>query len=268
MHPNPEQPKRQEVIGGSFVLFAEQEQTEEKRNTDSGDIEHLSPGKMQCKYSCSFGSQLPGDSIVIDYLCRIQTLVFLLMQQFIRLSLIPFFAFIFLIPKTFAQTLTIVPASSYDSCAPFPLTLRADTTGIGIVEWPDGSKADTFVINDYGTYSATLTTLDTTLTDEFTISKIDCCYPVIANAFTPNGDGVNDDFGVRLKYCEVQILEFTVYSRWGELMFQAIRSTDRWDGLTLNGTEAPSDVYVYVTRFKVADEEEEKTQKGDVTLLR
>jgi len=193
---------------------------------------------------------------------------FHLMQILFRFSLSTYFVFILLISKTFAQTLTIVPASSYDSCAPFPLTLRADTTGIGIVEWPDGSKADTFVINDYGTYTATLMMLDTMLMDEFTISKIDCCHPVLANAFTPNGDGVNDDFGVKLKYCDVQILEFTVYSRWGELMFQAYETTDRWDGTTLNGTEAPSDVYVYVTRYKVADEEVEKSEKGNVTLLR
>jgi gliding motility-associated-like protein len=173
-----------------------------------------------------------------------------------------------LISKTFAQTLVIVPEAGYDTCAPFPLTLRADTTGIGIIEWSDGSKADSLIINDYGTYSATLTTLDTTLMAEFIIKEVDCCHPVIPNAFSPNGDGVNDDFGVKLKYCDVQILEFTVYSRWGELMFQAQETTDRWDGTTLNGTEAPSDVYVYVTRYRVGDEAGEKSEKGDVALLR
>jgi gliding motility-associated-like protein len=190
------------------------------------------------------------------------------MQPFARFFLSAFFACIFLISKTFAQTVTIMPEAGYDTCAPFPLTLRADTTGIGIVEWSDDSKADTLVVNDYGTYSVTLTTLGATVSDDFTISKIDCCHPVLANAFTPNDDGVNDKFGVMLKYCDVQILEFSVYSRWGELMFQALETTDRWDGTTLNGTEAPSDVYVYVTRYKVADEEVEKFEKGGVTLLR
>lgn len=190
------------------------------------------------------------------------------MQQIIRLSLTVSLILFFLIPKGFAQTLIIVPEPGYDTCAPFPLTLRADTTGIGVVEWSDGSKSDTLIINDYGTYSATLTTLDTVLSATFSIAQIDCCHPAVPNAFTPNDDGINDDFGVILKYCDVEILEFSVYSRWGELMFQAIRSTDRWDGTTMNGTEAPSDVYVYVTRYKVADETEEKSQKGDVTLLR
>jgi len=192
------------------------------------------------------------------------------MQQFIRLSSVTFFAFIFLISKSFAQPqLRIEAKSGYDTCAPFPLTLRAVTSVAGAFEWSDGSKADTLVINDYGTYSVILTTAGGGATDaEFSIEKLDCCHPVLANAFTPNNDGVNDDFGVRLKYCEVQILEFTVYSRWGELMFQAIETTDRWDGTTLNGTEAPSDIYVYVTRYKVADETVEKFEKGDVALLR
>lgn len=177
-------------------------------------------------------------------------------------------AFIGLISPSGAQSLSIVPKPGYDSCSPFPLVLRADTSGIGVVEWSNGVSSDSIIINTYGTYTAKLTTQDTVLNAEFSIAQIDCCHPAIPNAFTPNGDEVNDKFGVILRYCDVQILEFTVYSRWGELMFQALEDTDRWDGTTLNGTEAPSDVYVYVTRYKVADEIEEKFEKGEVTLLR
>lgn len=190
------------------------------------------------------------------------------MQQFARLIPFALFAIVFLNTRSDAQTLTIVPKPGYDSCSPFPLVLRADTTGIGVVEWSNGVTADSIVINTYGTFSVLLRTQDTVLKAEFSIAQIDCCHPAIPNAFTPNGDDVNDKFGVILKYCDVQILEFTVYSRWGELMFQALEDTDRWDGTTLNGTEAPSDVYVYVTRYKVADETEEKFEKGEVTLLR
>lgn len=190
------------------------------------------------------------------------------MQYLSRFALAAFFAFVFFSVPTLAQHISIRPATEYDTCAPFPLTLRADTSGIGIVEWPDGSRADTFVIIDYGTFSATFTTIDTVVSASFSIEKTDCCHPVLPTAFTPNGDGVNDTFGVLLRYCEVEILEFSVYSRWGELMFTVNESASRWDGTTLNGTEAPSDVYVYVTRYKVADEATEKFEKGSVVLLR
>lgn len=190
------------------------------------------------------------------------------MQQFFRLVSTSVLFSILLISNTFAQTLIIVPEAGYDTCSPFPLTLLADTTGIGVVEWSNGSMADSLVIYDYGDYSVSLTTLDTVIHAEFSIAKVDCCHPALPNAFTPNGDGINDQFGVILRYCDVEILEFNVYSRWGELMFQAQESSDRWDGTTLNGTEAPSDTYIYVARYKVADETEEKNEKGNVVLLR
>ena len=190
------------------------------------------------------------------------------MQQFVRFTLAFVFTVNSFVSITFAQTLAIVPEPGYDTCAPFPLTLRADTTGIGTLEWSTGYQADSLILTDYGAYSVTFTTSDTTITHTFSIMQVDCCHPHLPNAFTPNDDGVNDRFGVTLQYCAVEILEFSIYSRWGELMFQALEAGDRWDGTTLNGTEAPSDIYVYVTRYKVADETEERFEKGDVTLLR
>lgn len=179
-------------------------------------------------------------------------------------------AFLLPVSQSTAQSVGILyPAAGYDTCSPFPLVLRAIyLSGSGDLEWSTGSQADSITVHDYGAYIVSLATPDTTVRDTFVVKEIDCCNPVIPNAFTPNGDGVNDRFGVVLRYCEVEILEFTVYSRWGELVFQAQETTDRWDGTTLNGTEAPSDVYVFTTRYKIAGEEAEKAEKGDVTLLR
>ncbi|MBK7936448.1 MAG: gliding motility-associated C-terminal domain-containing protein [Lewinellaceae bacterium] len=186
-------------------------------------------------------------------------------------NLIPVALIAFFLPvsQSTAQSVGILyPAAGYDTCSPFPLVLRAVKSGPGNLEWSTGSQADSITVLDYGAYTVSFETPDTTVRDTFVINEIDCCNPVIPNAFTPNGDGVNDRFGVVLRYCEVEILEFTVYSRWGELVFQAQETTDRWDGTTLNGTEAPSDVYVFTTRYKIAGEDAEKTEKGDVTLLR
>jgi len=46
MYPYPKQPKRQEVVCGSFVLFAEQQQAEEKRYDDSDNVKHPVQGKI------------------------------------------------------------------------------------------------------------------------------------------------------------------------------------------------------------------------------
>jgi len=85
------------------------------------------------------------------------------------------------------------------------------------------------------------------------------------NAFTPNGDGANDTFGPVLLGHELMQLE--VWSRWGEKIFDSlVEGNNAWDG-TINGLPAPSDVYVYRMRVKLVDGQE-KTEKGDVTLLR
>ncbi len=82
------------------------------------------------------------------------------------------------------------------------------------------------------------------------------------NAFTPNGDNANDAFYPAA--VGVDILEFQVWSRWGKLVHDD--PANGWDG-TVNGSEAPTDIYVYRVRYRRIDGQE-LMQKGDVALLR
>ena len=95
-----------------------------------------------------------------------------------------------------------------------------------------------------------------------------CCRPQVPNAFTPNGDGANDRFAPILPDCNtLKFAEMRVYSRWGELVFKSTNNSERWDGTTPNGSLASSDTYVFTFRYRL-EGDEEKTQKGEVTLLR
>lgn len=64
----------------------------------------------------------------------------------------------------------------------------------------------------------------------------------IPNTFTPNGDGLNDTFGIAGE----AILEFNmqIFNRWGQLVFEAANVNDRWDG-TFLGQKVPIGTYVY-----------------------
>lgn len=85
------------------------------------------------------------------------------------------------------------------------------------------------------------------------------------NAFTPNGDGANDAFGPVL--VGHTLIRLEVWSRWGEKVFDSLTAgKDKWDG-TINGVNAPSDVYVYRVNVRKVDGTEVE-KKGDVTLLR
>ncbi|WP_152268538.1 gliding motility-associated C-terminal domain-containing protein [Agriterribacter humi] len=87
---------------------------------------------------------------------------------------------------------------------------------------------------------------------------------LVPNAFTPNGDGLNDCFGLS-KWGNIQIQEFSVYSRWGELVFTAKNSSQCWDG-TFKGIEQPSGSFVYVIKAKTFCGTIDR--KGLITLIR
>jgi len=91
--------------------------------------------------------------------------------------------------------------------------------------------------------------------------------PVFPNAFSPNGDGDNDEFlGIDLiegfgNY------ELRIYDRWGQKVFEAFNIKDAWNGRKFNSGEVlPQGVYVYVARFFNVAGDKELT-KGTVVLL-
>ena len=98
------------------------------------------------------------------------------------------------------------------------------------------------------------------------------CDPVVflPNAFTPNGDGVNDVW--RMRSNSLQQLKdegeayLVVYNRWGQKVFETRDPFVGWDG-TLNGRQLPPDVYGYRV-VTVCPGGERYENQGNVTLLR
>lgn len=64
----------------------------------------------------------------------------------------------------------------------------------------------------------------------------------VPNTFTPNGDGLNDEFGAW--GTEIAELRLMVFNRWGELIFESDNIDRRWDG-TYKGVLSPIDTYVW-----------------------
>ena len=86
----------------------------------------------------------------------------------------------------------------------------------------------------------------------------------IPNAFTPNGDAVNDVFRV-VPFEGLEVIgSLTIYDRWGEKVYEN-QGNVFWDG-TIDGKPGPSDVYVY--RIDIVCDGEPKAVWGDVALLR
>lgn len=65
----------------------------------------------------------------------------------------------------------------------------------------------------------------------------------IPSAFSPNGDGVNDFFYIGNNL--MTDLDFKVYNRWGELVFQSQNMDFKWDGFSPSGKRLAEGVYIY-----------------------
>ncbi len=90
----------------------------------------------------------------------------------------------------------------------------------------------------------------------------------VPNAFTPNNDGRNDFFRGTGVMEGVTNFSFTVWNRYGELIFTATDPEEGWNGRSeKDGKPAPNGVYVYVVTFNGPRGEREE-RKGTFTLIR
>jgi gliding motility-associated-like protein len=85
----------------------------------------------------------------------------------------------------------------------------------------------------------------------------------IPNAFTPNGDGVNETFSPKGE--GIATFKMLIYNRWGELLYETTDLQKGWDG-TFKGVLSQQDVYIYKvsargTAYGVVE------QEGTVTLI-
>jgi gliding motility-associated-like protein len=94
-----------------------------------------------------------------------------------------------------------------------------------------------------------------------------CCTPFIPNAFTPNGDGANDNYRVEYKG-DMDLKEMYIYNRYGQRVFSSSNVSKTWDG-TFNDKSVDAGTYFYYIRILCGNVlKKELIFKGDLTLIR
>lgn len=86
------------------------------------------------------------------------------------------------------------------------------------------------------------------------------------NAFSPNGDGINDIYKPKSGYQNITEFHAYIYNRWGEKLFEWTNPAEGWDG-TYHGKPVKEGVYFVVVNAKGSDQQTYHI-KRDVNLLR
>ncbi len=161
----------------------------------------------------------------------------------------------------------IIPDSTF--CEDFPITLSLENNNvITSYNWSTGGTSPTTEIFEEGIYLVEVS--DGLCFDKDSIlfkNILEKC-PLdlmIPNAFTPDGDGVNDDFAPIGDFFELQ--RITIYNRWGQTIFDESGTDIFWDG-SCGEVACVSDVYVYRIQYFNEEREQVEFVTGDLTLIR
>ncbi|HOZ70212.1 MAG TPA: gliding motility-associated C-terminal domain-containing protein [Chitinophagaceae bacterium] len=170
--------------------------------------------------------------------------------------------------------LPVVTASKSNDidCTSNISTLNA--TGAVSYSWSPGTGLSNTIIADPAANPADTTKYIVTGTDNngctnkdsvtVNVSATGKSQYLMPTAFTPNGDGINDCYGIRY-WGAIQDLDFSIYNRWGELIFHTTSPSICWDG-TYKGVKQDAAVFVYVVRAVTLCGE--AYRKGTFALIR
>ena len=130
--------------------------------------------------------------------------------------------------------------------------------------WSDGSTGNSYNVNQGGPVWVTVSNVCGTSSDTINI-KYGFCNIWMPNAFTPNGDGKNDIIRVKGSLGAYQEYKFTVFNRWGVVVFMTDDINKGWDGV-FNGQEQGIGTYYYMITAKLNGQT--VSMKGDFVLVR
>jgi len=166
---------------------------------------------------------------------------------------------------------TVISAPEDTICRGASITLSA--TGAAEYLWNTGSTTSAITVSptDHTIYwvqgTNSMNGIHCHVTDTFALGVKRCNRFYVPNAFTPDGDGINDLFGPVGQFTGVEVFEFYIYDRFGRAIFYSNDPEYQWDGRMPNGDPAPDAVFTYKMRIKEAYSEE-YLLVGTVTLIR
>jgi len=146
--------------------------------------------------------------------------------------------------------------------------LDAATKGPASYQWQDGFKEPYYIVKTPGEYSVNVYNECESVSDTVIIKECEFCSFYFPNAFSPNFDGINDEFLV-FPECVPEQFHLRVFDRWGAMVFESRDPGAGWDGI-YKGRQANPGPYTWVLEFSVIENNLLRKDKasGSVVLLR
>ncbi|MCX6246600.1 MAG: gliding motility-associated C-terminal domain-containing protein [Bacteroidetes bacterium] len=141
--------------------------------------------------------------------------------------------------------------------------------GFKTYSWQDGSTGRYYSATSEGLYKVTVTdSLDCKASDSV---RVQVCESLIylPDAFTPNGDGLNDEFRVVTDQEGITGFSMLIYNRWGQLVFESSEISKGWNGM-MNGKYAETGTYAWKIVYQVSSQgnSSSTTLHGTFMLIR
>ena len=153
-------------------------------------------------------------------------------------------------------------------CPGVNLLLDATHPSATFYQWQDNSVEPTFAVRTAGAVSVVVGNDCETVSAQLEVLECEVCDVYVPNAFSPNDDGVNDEF-LPLSDCILEAYDLKVFDRWGSIVFETDDPETGWDGDIRSKTPGLG-VYVWMMTFTVIENNQPRTVSlsGDVLVLR
>jgi gliding motility-associated-like protein len=131
-------------------------------------------------------------------------------------------------------------------CDEMSTRIEALVEGGDWLMWSEGTEGSAIYVANPGTYTLTAENMcGSSLSTVDVVAATCSCPSFVPNSFTPDLDGLNELFLPRIA-CQVRGYRFSVFNRWGEVVFQSDTPDEGWNGSGLDGAYwVPEDLYIW-----------------------
>ncbi len=137
-------------------------------------------------------------------------------------------------------------------CDRMPVPHTLSLSQFDAYEWSDGSMTNAINVFEAGDYAVTVTDNNGCRASDSVSFGLRCPTSIyVPNAFSPNGDGINDTFNIQA--FDTESFGLQIFDRWGNKVFDTEDHEDDWDG-SFNNQIAQTGIYTWVLAYTGYDD--------------